>query len=64
MGIGLIAYVRSQKCQCLDKEHWPWKRDEKCKRCELIAAVDARKVKPTWHENCPDCTCPYPEDRK
>lgn len=38
----LADFARSVKCQCQDKAHWPWKRDEKCRRCVALEAYELR----------------------
>ncbi len=40
----LASAVRSMKCECLDKEHWPWKREQKCRRCVVLEAFELRKA--------------------
>jgi hypothetical protein len=37
----LASALRTRRCECLDRAHWPWKRDEKCARCAALEAYDA-----------------------
>lgn len=38
------ALVTHARCTCVDRIHWPWKRDETCVRCLALTQYDLRKA--------------------
>lgn len=37
----LADALRNRRCECHTKELWPWKREEKCARCQALEEWDA-----------------------